>query len=223
MLCVIPARTGSKRIPNKNTKDFLGKPIIEYSIEAAIKSNLFKAIVISSDADLSKHAKKYDIDFLHRSDATADDRATILDVVNEVKPYYRYDSIICVLYACAPFIKPEYLIKAHRKLMLEKVDCVFPIVKSPYKLERFLRANENKVFPLSDKHNINSQELSDVYIHAGLFFIFEYEKVYAKKSIVTDNCSYIVLDDMQCHEIDTKQDWNMAEFKYQILKQKGLA
>src|SRR5690606_41412393 len=119
-LCIIPARGGSKRIPRKNIKDFLGKPIIAYSIEAALSSGLFSEVMVSTDDDeIAEVAKKYGAKVpFYRSQKTSDDFATTMDVINEVVSKYSelgkvFDSICCI-YATAPFVSSEHLKKSYK-------------------------------------------------------------------------------------------------------------
>src|SRR5690554_6898430 len=110
-LCIIPARGGSKRIPKKNIKLFLGKPIIEYSIEAAIQSGLFENVMVSTDStEIAAIALKAGADVpFFRSEKCADDFATTLDVIKEVIQEYKKKNIlfdsVCCLYATAPLVQ----------------------------------------------------------------------------------------------------------------------
>ena len=133
-LCIIPARGGSKRIPKKNIKYFLGKPIIAYSIEAAINSDLFDEVMVSTDDfEIATIAKKYGaaVPFL-RSDETANDFATTFDVIQEVVKEYELLSktfeFTCCIYACAPFVTANTLNMSLDLLLESKFDSVFPIM-----------------------------------------------------------------------------------------------
>src|SRR5690606_9783461 len=132
-LCIIPARGGSKRIPRKNIKDFLGKPVIAYSIEAALRSSLFDTVMVSTDdEEIAATAKDFgaEVPFL-RSAATANDHATTSDVLLEVMQQYnrsgREFANICCLYATAPLVRSEDLIRGYHTLQ-KGYDSVFPVV-----------------------------------------------------------------------------------------------
>ena len=131
-LCLIPARVGSKRIPKKNIKDFLGKPIIAYSIEAAINSNLFSEIMVSTDnEEIAQIAIKYGAKVpFFRTNKNSNDFATTFDVIEEVIGAYRKENIefnnACCLYPCAPFINSKKLKEAYEEFKKNKRDVVFP-------------------------------------------------------------------------------------------------
>ena len=143
-ICIILARGGSKRIPKKNIKIFHGRPIIEYSIEAARKSALFDEIMVSTDdSEISKIALKCgaSVPFL-RSKKNSDDFSTTFDVLEEVLLQYKNDfEYACCLYACAPFISGQKLINAFNKIKKFNFDCVFPIIKYSFPIQRALRCN----------------------------------------------------------------------------------
>ena len=112
-ICIIPARGGSKRIPRKNIKEFLGKPIIAYSIKAALDSGLFDEVMVSTDDfEIADIAKKFgaNVPFI-RSAKNSNDFATTFDVIKEVINYYKDQSVefdnLCCLYSCAPFVNPR--------------------------------------------------------------------------------------------------------------------
>ena len=122
-LCIIPARGGSKRIPRKNIKLFLGKPIISYSIKAAIEFGLFDEIIVSTDdVEIAEISKKYGakVPFL-RTIKNSSDFATTYDVIEEVLKKYKSLNIefdnICCLYPCAPFVDSNILNKAYEFLL----------------------------------------------------------------------------------------------------------
>ena len=125
-ICIIPARGGSKRIPKKNIKEFLGKPIIAYSIKAALDSGLFDEVMVSTDdVEIADIAKKFGakVPFM-RSAKNSDDFATTFDVIEEVIQVYktqgkRFENICCI-YSCAPFITSEILLKAYDLLIQKK-------------------------------------------------------------------------------------------------------
>ena len=122
-ICIIPARGGSKRILRKNIKEFLGKPIIAYSIQAALDSGLFDEVMVSTDdLQIADIAKKYGakVPFM-RSEKNSDDFATTFDVIEEVINYYKDNSVefenLCCLYSCAPFVNPKVLLRATISLL----------------------------------------------------------------------------------------------------------
>lgn len=177
-ICIIPARGGSKRIPRKNVKDFLGKPIIAYSIEAALQSKLFDEVMVSTDdEEIAGVARKYgaSVPFM-RSAATADDHATTADVLNEVILKYadrgRSFDACCCLYATAPFVTPQRLQEAHAKL--DASDCIgtFTVVPYSYPVQRSIRIDSDGSSYMScpEYKSARSQDLETIYHDAGQFY-----------------------------------------------------
>ena len=148
-IAIIPARGGSKRIPRKNIRDFLGKPIIAYSIEAALESGLFDVVMVSTDdEEIADVAKKYgaEIPFM-RSRKLSDDYATTDEVVLEVLSEYEnkgrsFDTIACI-YATAPFVTPQNLIKAMKLMEKFRPAQVMPMAKYSYPPQRSYRLDNN--------------------------------------------------------------------------------
>jgi len=222
-LCIIPARGGSKRIPDKNKKLFLGKPIISYSIEASIASNCFDEIMVSTDsvdiANLSKeHGAK--VPFV-RSDKNSDDQATTFDVIQEVLESYNENSqsfdVVCCIYPCAPFVTPATIQKAYNKLITEELDSVFPVMEYSTPIQRALKVEEGRVkFFQEFFEAARSQDLPTAYFDAGQFYWMRIDQILAKKKIVTDNSGSIHINEMEGQDIDNESDWLLAEMKYKI-------
>lgn len=223
-LCIIPARGGSKRIPRKNIKDFLGKPIIAYSVETALQSGLFDEVMVSTDdEEIADVAKRFGakVPFM-RSKKNADDFATTLDVIREVLQSYeeksrRFDCACCI-YPAAPFITTSVLQTAFDKLIKEKLFSVFPVVKYSYPIWRSLGINEGKVFMWwPENASKRSQDLPEAYHDAGQFYWMKTAGLKEKNSLFSDNTGCIVLDALHVQDIDTEEDWKLAEFKYEYL------
>lgn len=224
-IAIIPARGGSKRIPRKNIKPFCGKPIIAYSIEAALASNLFGEVMVSTDdEEIAEVAKKYGayIPFM-RSKKNADDFATTHDVIKEVIETYEQRghafSYGCCIYPTAPFITSSLLHEAFKKLVDNNFDCLFPIVKYSYPIWRSLKIEDNKV-SMWWPENVNkrSQDLPASYHDAGQFYWFNIEPIMNKGSLLDDNTGAIVVDELQVQDIDTLSDWEVAEIKYKYVR-----
>jgi pseudaminic acid cytidylyltransferase len=224
-LCVIPARGGSKRIPRKNIKEFLGKPIIAYSIEAAINSELFDEVMVSTDdVEIAVIAKKNgaSVPFM-RSDKTANDFATTFDVIHEVLQGYellnkKFD-FTCCIYACAPFVTSEKLNDSFKILQENKFDSVFPIMPYGFPIQRALRKEENKVIFFYPEFSLSrSQDLERSYHDAGQFYWMNTEICTNKNQILTDNSGSIVLSELEGQDIDNEVDWKLAELKYELLQ-----
>jgi len=225
-IAIIPARGGSKRIPRKNIKLFLGKPIIAYSIEAAFKSDLFKEVMVSTDdEEIATLARQLGakVPFM-RSAENADDFATTVDVLLEVIQIYKergksYDYGCCI-YPTAPFVSADLLKRAYDKLVTEKLDTVFPVLKYSFPIQRALRINpEQKVEMWQSGHlTTRSQDLEPAYHDAGQFYWFQTAALCNKQQLLTDNTGGMLLSEMDAHDIDNLEDWGLAELKYKALK-----
>ena len=223
-LCIIPARGGSKRIPRKNIKQFQGKPIMAYSIEAALKSGLFDEVMVSTDdEEFSVVAKKYgaSVPFL-RSAATANDYATTVDVLIEVVDTYRkqgkeFDNICC-LYSTAPFVTPERLKEAFGKLS-DNVDGCFTVVEYSYPIQRSLRINESGLVEMTYPEYLKSrtQDLEKIYHDAGQFYFMKTTVMESEKTVWCKRSEPLVLSELEVQDLDTLTDWTLAEMKYKLL------
>jgi N-acylneuraminate cytidylyltransferase len=222
-ICIIPARGGSKRILRKNIKEFLGKPIIAYSIQAAIDSGLFDEVMVSTDdLEIADIAKKYGakVPFM-RSEKNSDDFATTFDVIKEVINYYKEQSIefdnLCCLYSCAPFVNPKVLLGAYNQLTKKKFDIVFPIIPFSFPIQRALRVNQGKVsMILEDNLNIRSQDLEKSFHDAGQFYWCNTKQLLSSEKLITSNSGGIEISELDAQDIDTDMDWDLAELKYQL-------
>jgi N-acylneuraminate cytidylyltransferase len=219
-LCIIPARGGSKRIPRKNIKNFLGKPIIAYSIEAAIKSKLFDEVMVSTDdEEIAEVAKKYGakVPFM-RTKENADDFATISDVVDEVISFYEskkllYHFVCCVL-PTTPLNRQEYLIEGLNLLKDTSAQFVRPIVKFSYPIQRALRQIEGGIVEMVQPEfkRTRSQDLEPTYHDAGQFYWF-----YFKTRMQGEPKYGFEVSQIYVQDIDTIEDWELAELKYKYI------
>ncbi|MFT7071915.1 pseudaminic acid cytidylyltransferase [Patiriisocius sp. Uisw_017] len=225
-LLVIPARGGSKRIPKKNIKNFSGKPIISYSIEAAIKSGLFDEIMVSTDDDeIAEIAKTYGASVpFFRSKKNADDFATTFDVIQEVVSEYKLLNkqfeFICCLYPCAPLTTSKKLEEAFQLLKSEKFDSVLPIMQFSFPIQRALKIDgDNKTKFFYPQYSLTrSQDLEQGYHDAGQFYWMNTLKCIEKSAILTDITGSIIISEMEAQDIDTEMDWKLAELKYELLQ-----
>ena len=223
-ICIIPARGGSKRISKKNIKDFLGKPIIAYSIEAAIKSNLFDEIMVSTDDnEIAEIAKSYGakVPFM-RSSNNSDDFATTFDVIEEVATAYENTGIIfdnlCCLYSCAPFVSKETLSLGLKLLVENKFDTVFPIIPYSFPIQKALSKSKHKISMIHKEHlKTRSQDLEERFHDAGQFYWCNTKALLTSKKMITSNTGGFVISEMEAQDIDTETDWKLAELKYQLL------
>ena len=224
-IAIIPARGGSKRIPRKNVKEFCGKPILAYSIEAALNSKLFDEVMVSTDDnEIAKIANRYgaSVPFL-RSAETANDFAILKDVLNEVLANYNkleksFDEVCCIL-PTAPLVETADLIKSHEILEKEKCVSVIPVVKYSFTIFRSLKIENGRlVMNWPENFPKRSQDLPDAYHDAGLFYW--YSKKYFEEKIAGfgENAYPYILDEEKAQDIDTLEDWKIAEMKYNLLR-----
>ena len=221
-LAIIPARGGSKRIPRKNIRSFLGKPIIGYSIEAALRSELFDEVVVSTDdEEIAEIARGFgaSVPFLRNAE-TADDFATTIDVLREVHSQFGIlPAEACCLYATAPFVTPQLLREGLEKMDEGDLDSVFPVQRFGFPIQRAVRiTGANRIAPFYPEHvQTRSQDLEPAYHDCGMFYWYRPERVLAKGRLWTDNSGCVVIAERAAHDIDTEEDWAVAEMKFQIL------
>lgn len=224
-ICIIPARGGSKRIPRKNIKPFLGKPIIAYSIQAAIDSGLFDEIMVSTDdKEIAEIAKQYGakVPFL-RSEKNSDDFATTFDVIEEVINAYKANGMefdnLCCLYSCAPFVNGQTLNSGVKLLTKNRFDTVFPILAFSFPIQRALSESEGKITMIQEEHlTTRSQDLEERFHDAGQFYWCRTKAVMKSRKLLTSNTGGLVISELEAQDIDTETDWKLAELKYKLSK-----
>lgn len=223
-LAIIPARGGSKRIPKKNIKFFHGKPLIAYSIEVALKSELFDKIIVSTDDEkIARIAKEYgaEVPFL-RPKELSDDFTGTASVINHAIEYLKengenYD-FVCTIYATAPFLDEKYLIEGFEKLKNSNASNAFSCTSMPFPIQRTFKITKDERCEMFWPENFSkrSQDLEEAYQDAGQFYwtnlnIKSDEIIFGKDSIP------IVLTRHLVQDIDTLEDWIRAEFMYEVL------
>ena len=223
-IAIITARGGSKRIPRKNIKEFLGKPIIAYTIEAAIASNMFDQVMVSTDDnEIAEIAKKYGamVPFM-RSEKTSNDFATTADVLNEVIDEYKKlgesFEYMCCLYPTAPFVTPEAIGQAMKILEDNGADTVLPVVKFSFPPQRGVIMKDGYLTPkYPECMPMRSQDLEPMYHDAGQFYCMKVSSFLEQGKVVMDKTMPYMQDDMNVQDIDTPEDWAIAEVKYKVL------
>lgn len=225
-LCIIPARGGSKRIPRKNIKSFLGKPIIAYSIETAMHSGIFDEVMISTDdEEIASIAQQFGarIPFM-RSQETANDFATTADVINEVLTKYRergevFDSFCC-LYATAPFVTTKHLQEAFDAINNEDIDACFTMVQYSYPIQRSLKVNHSGFVEMTFPEYIKrrSQDLTPIYHDAGQFYFVNVHAFEQEQTLWCKRTVPLILSELEVQDLDTQTDWQLAEMKYKLTR-----
>ncbi len=221
-IAIITARGGSRRIPKKNIKLFLGKPILAYSIEAALSAGIFDEVMVSTESEeIAAVAKQYGARVpFYRSEKTADDFATTNDVLLEVLAEYekrgeRFD-IGCCIYPTAPFVTGKKLREAMELLQLSDADTLLPVVQFSYPPQRALLIRDGLLqFKNTEYIDSRSQDLEKEYHDTGQFSCFKVEPYLKNKKIMLGKILPYVVDELEVQDIDNESDWKIAEMKYQ--------
>ncbi|MEO8762219.1 MAG: pseudaminic acid cytidylyltransferase [Bacteroidia bacterium] len=226
-LAIITARGGSKRIPRKNIKPFLGKPIIQYSIEAALQSNCFDEVMVSTDdkeiAELS--VKNGAVVPFMRSEKTSNDFATTSEVILEVLSSYKLKGIefehACCIYPTAPFVTSEKLNTVFKMLKESDAKSVIPVTSFSFPILRSCKIENNKLLMNWPEHtNTRSQDLPRAYHDSGQFYFIRVDSFMLEKKVFTDNTLGFIVPETEVQDIDNEEDWKIAEIKYSFLLQK---
>lgn len=225
-LAIITARGGSKRIPRKNIKNFLGKPILAYSIEAAVMSGIFDEVMVSTeDEEIAEIAKSYGAKVpFYRSEKTAGDFATTNDVLLEVIEEYekrgqKFD-MACCIYPTAPFVTSAKIKDAMEKLEASDADTLIPVVQFSYPPQRAMVIRDELLqFKYLEYIDSRSQDLEKEYHDVGQFYCFKIEPYKQNKKLMLGKILPYVVPEMEVQDIDTESDWQIAEIKYQAMKE----
>ena len=224
-IAIIPARGGSKRIPKKNIKLFCGKPIMQYSIEAALHCDIFDEIMVSTDNEeiagiaLKCGAK---IPFM-RSSETSSDTATTSDVIDEVLLEYQkmgriFDYFVCI-YPTAPFVTNEKIKEAMKILAESGCDSLLPVVKFSFPPQRGMIIENNRVQMKYPEHlNTRSQDLDPMYHDCGQFYCGKVDAFLKQKKLIMNQTLPFIISELEVQDIDNEEDWEIAEIKYKYIK-----
>ena len=225
-VAIITARGGSKRIPHKNIRDFCGKPIIAYSIEAAIESEIFDEVMVSTDdMKIAEISREYGavVPFM-RSSRTSDDYSSTYDVICEVVSQYsirgRQFQYICCIYPIAPFITPERLRKANDILKRDKADMVYPVTTFSFPPQRgIVIENDGMARFVAPQYSMcRSQDLERIYHDCGQFYFARTDKLISQGQMIGENAHPIIVNELEQQDIDNETDWKIAEIKYKLMK-----
>ena len=225
VIAIIPARGGSKRIPKKNIKIFFGKPLIAYSIQTALESNLFEKVIVSTDdEEIAKIAKEYgaEVPFL-RPKELSDDFTITQDVIDHAIKFlekngekYEY---VCTLYATAPLMRAEYLKQAYEVLKSSNAINTFSATSMPFPIQRTFKLTQNgRCEMFTPEHYLSrSQDLEEAYQDAGQFYFTNMSKK-SNTIMFSEDSIPIILPRYLVQDIDTLEDWKRAEFMYEIIQ-----
>lgn len=226
-IAIITARGGSKRIRNKNIKEFCGKPIIFYSIQAALEAGCFDSVMVSTDNDEIKNmAIQYgaEVPFM-RSAKTSDDYATtsdvLLEVLGEYKKRKQYYTYMCCIYPTAPFVTAKKLEASMKILCNTNVDSVIPVVPFSFPPQRGMVVTDGNVrFKYPEYTLLRSQDLEHIYHDCGQYYCVNVERFLQSGKMVMDNTKAVIMDEMEVQDIDNLADWKLAELKYKFMLDK---
>jgi pseudaminic acid cytidylyltransferase len=229
-IAIIPARGGSKRIPRKNIREFCGKPLIAYSIDAAKACGLFDHVIVSTDdAEIREIANKYGAETpFVRPTELANDHTTTVPVIKQavswVAEHLGKVDHVCCIYATAPFIQSEALRAAYELFVKKNVSgYVFSATTFPFPIQRAFKIKNTGFVEMFEPQNYmtRSQDLEEAYQDAGQFY-WGAANTYLNEKIFfsTDSMAYVLPRHM-VQDIDTPEDWKRAELMYEALKKNG--
>lgn len=223
-IAIIPARGGSKRIHKKNIKLFCGEPIIRYSIDNALESNIFENVIVSTDDEkIADLAISYgaEVPFL-RNESLSDDYTTtgqvILDAIHRLqKSGKEYEFCACI-YPTAPFMSARKIKEAMQKLILSDANEIITVVKYSSPPQRaFLYDNKNIIRKWPQFVNSRSQDLEPLYYDAGQFYGYRTNAYLKNGGNILDKIIPYFLLPTEVQDIDNIEDWQLAEMKYQVM------
>ena len=224
-LCVIPARGGSKRIPKKNIKLFCGKPIIQWSIEAALKSNCFDKVIVSTDNDeIASISQKIgaEVPFIRPKEISDDFTPTIPVInhaINFINQQYKKVEFACCIYATAPFVEPKYILDGLNNLLKNDANYAFSATSFPFPIQRAIKITSDKkskmFFP--NEFNTRSQDLEESFHDAAQFYWGKSSAWAKNKRIFDDNSIPIILPRHKVQDIDNEEDWLRAELMFKMI------
>ena len=224
-LCIIPARGGSKRIPRKNIRPFLGEPIMAHPIRAALASGCFEEVMVSTDDDeiaaVARHAGAA-VPFRRSAENAADEAGTIpvlLEVLERYAAVGREFDLGCCLYPTAVFAPPALLQRGRDLLLADAAtDSVIPVVRYGYPIQRSLRMEDGRLALRWPEHlHARSQDLEPAYHDAGQFYWFRISSLLREGRLLTDTTRGLELPDSEVQDVDNEVDWQLAEIKRQRL------
>lgn len=226
-IALIPARGGSKRIPRKNIKGFCGKPMIAWSIEAALESGCFNRIIVSTDdveiADVAKHYGA-EVPFMRPADLSDDHTGTIPVIRHAIEwciEQGQKPEQVCCIYATAPFVRAGDIQQGLEILGNTGSDYAFSVTSYPFPIQRAIRITpQGRVAMFNpEQFNTRSQDLEVAFHDAGQFYWGRADAWLSGKMIFSPDSAPVLLPRHRVQDIDTEEDWIRAELMYQSLQQ----
>ena len=225
-VAVIPARGGSKRIPRKNIKEFCGKPMIAYSIEAALQSGCFDKIIVSTDdSEIAQVAKSYgaEVPFIRPKELSNDYTGTIPVIRHAIEWLVEQGvdtNLVCCLYATAPFVTAEYLQQGLQQLEDNNAAYAFTVTSYAFPIQRAIKLNPELGVEMFDTNNFNtrSQDLEEAWHDAGQFYWGRVGAWLSEKTVFGAYSTPVILPRHRVQDIDTPEDWERAEWLFKALQ-----
>jgi N-acylneuraminate cytidylyltransferase len=225
-LAVIPARGGSKRIPRKNIKPFYGKPMIAWSIEAALQSACFDRVIVSTDDDeIAAVARAHgaEVPFMRPAELSDDYTGTIPVIAHGIDWMNRNVGPVdfaCCIYATAPFVRPQDLGRGLEVLQSSGADYAFSVTSYAFPIQRAIRITaDQRVEMFNSEHfTTRSQDLEEAFHDAGQFYWGRAAAWLASKPIFSHDSAPILLPRHRVQDIDTPEDWERAEWLFQAMQ-----
>lgn len=225
-IAVIPARGGSKRIPRKNIKEFCGKPMIAYSIEAALQSGCFDKVVVSTDdSEIAEVVKYYgaEVPFI-RPVELSNDYASTIPVIRHAIEWFMQQGIdpqlVCCLYATAPFVTAEYLQQGLKQITESNASYAFTVTSYAFPIQRAIKILPELGIEMFDETSFNtrSQDLEEAWHDAGQFYWGKAEAWLTEKVIFGPDSTPVILPRHRVQDIDTPEDWDRAEWLFKAMQ-----
>lgn len=220
-IAIIPARGGSTRVPGKNIRQFCGKPVIQYSIEAALKSGIFDEVMVSTDdetiAEIARQAGA-NVPFMRsakNSDSYATTRAVLLEVLEEYeKRGKRFDTMACI-YPCAIFVTPEKLRNAYNMMrQVPGANAVTPVVAFSSPPQRAMVVKEGFLtYAYPQYINTRTQDLEKIYHDCGQFYFWDVDAYLNNTTGIWNTVPYVMPEE-EVQDVDNESDFRIAELKY---------
>lgn len=224
-LAVIPARGGSKRIPHKNIKLFCGRPMIAWSIEAAVKSDCFDRIIVSTnDSEIAEVARQWgaEVPFMRPQELADDYTGTIPVIRHAVEQMNNINAnpdYVCCLYATAPFVRADNLRDGLERLKGSTADYAFSVTSYGFPIQRAVKVTPaGRLEMFSPEHfSTRSQDLEEAYHDAGQFYWGAAGAWLAERPLFGTGSLPIVLPRYRVQDIDVEEDWVRAEWLFKAM------
>jgi N-acylneuraminate cytidylyltransferase len=226
-IAVIPARGGSKRILRKNIKEFCGKPMIAWSIEAALKSGCFDRVIVSTDdQEIADTAQQYgaEVPFVRPAELSGDYVGTVLVIKHAIEWLVAHEEsprLVCCLYATAPFVSATDISAGLQQLEKQDAAYAFSVTSYNFPIQRAIKitANDSIEMFAPEYFNTRSQDLEEAFHDAGQFYWGKSEAWIAEKVIFGSESVPVILPRHRVQDIDTPEDWLRAEWLFKAMQQ----